>query len=121
MANKSSPASLTWFDIAKRLNVEFTEFFRAVDQLKLSGRMHRGVRVWSKADMVKLTAYFTQPHTPRPRLSLPERIRARVAIDFAPHYVDRVTADMIDVATGNRAGNYFEVSWLNTWFPRESL
>jgi hypothetical protein len=41
-------------------------------------------------------------------MSLPDKIRLWVVREFAPQYVDRVTQDLIDVATGNRAGNTFE-------------
>ena len=41
-------------------------------------------------------------------MTLPEKIRAWVAREFAPKYVDRVTQDLIDVVAGNRQGNTFE-------------
>jgi tRNA(Ile2) C34 agmatinyltransferase TiaS len=41
-------------------------------------------------------------------MTLPEKIRAWAAREFAPRYVDRVTQDLIDVAAGNREGNTFE-------------
>ena len=54
------------------------------------------------------------------RKTLPEKILARVKLDFAPKYVERVFADMMDVATGNREGNAFEVAWLKRWiFPNK--
>ena len=36
---------------------------------------------------------------------------------FAPQFVDRVTADLIDVATGNRDGNLFELEALHRIAP----
>jgi len=41
-------------------------------------------------------------------MTLPEQIRAWVAREFPPKYVDRVTQDLTDVAAGNREGNTFE-------------
>jgi hypothetical protein len=41
-------------------------------------------------------------------MSMPERIRRWVKGQFAARYVDRVTADLVDVAAGNREGNGFE-------------
>ena len=43
-----------------------------------------------------------------PRLTRPELIRQWVERQFSAKYVDRVTQDLIDVATGNREGNRFE-------------
>lgn len=40
--------------------------------------------------------------------SLPEFVREYCKIEFNSKYVDRVYNDMIDVMTGNRAGNDFE-------------
>lgn len=50
-------------------------------------------------------------------MNAPERIRAWVEREFAQHYVDRVVADLIEVATGNRAGNAFELAALHKLFP----
>jgi hypothetical protein len=41
-------------------------------------------------------------------MTAPERIRHWVERQFQPHLVEQVTADLIDVAAGNRAGNNFE-------------
>jgi hypothetical protein len=41
-------------------------------------------------------------------MTLPEQIRAWVAREFNAKYVDQITADLVDVATGYREGNRFE-------------
>ena len=50
-------------------------------------------------------------------LKAPERIRVWVQRQFNLRYVDRVVADLIDVATGNRDGNSFEREALARIFP----
>ena len=47
----------------------------------------------------------------------PDRIRAWVLANFNPRHVEAVTADLIDVATGNRPGNSFERGALARIFP----
>lgn len=42
------------------------------------------------------------------KLTAPERIRAYVARHCAAKYVDEITSDLIDVATGKRAGTPWE-------------
>ena len=44
-----------------------------------------------------------------PRQTLPDAIREWVAREFNPDHIELVTGDLIDVATGNRAGNVFEI------------
>lgn len=51
------------------------------------------------------------------KLTAPERIRQWVEREFNPKYVERVTAELIDVATGNRPGNPFERGALARIFP----
>jgi hypothetical protein len=46
-----------------------------------------------------------------------ERIRLWVEWQFGAKYVDRVTEDLINVATGNREGNRFEREALERIFP----
>lgn len=48
----------------------------------------------------------------------PERIRAWVKNQFAPKYEESVTADLINVAAGNREGNKFEKSALASIFGK---
>jgi hypothetical protein len=50
-------------------------------------------------------------------MTAPERIRAWAAREFNPEHVDRVAADLIDVAAGNRPGNAFERAALRRIFP----
>lgn len=50
-------------------------------------------------------------------MSASERIRQWVARQFAARLVDRVTQDLIDVASGNRAGNTFERQAVARIFP----
>lgn len=47
---------------------------------------------------------FCKEHKPAPLTNAPERIRTWVNAKF----VENVTQDLIDVATGNRLGNRFE-------------
>lgn len=49
-----------------------------------------------------------------------QRIREWVSREFAAHLVDRVVTDLIDVATGNRTGNRFELEALRRIFPEWS-
>ncbi len=51
------------------------------------------------------------------KLTYPERIRAWVEREFNPLHVDRVFNDLLNVATGNRPGNRFEVEALARIFP----
>jgi hypothetical protein len=46
-----------------------------------------------------------------------ERIESWVRKNFNARHAERVTADLVDVATGNRAGNDFERSALARIFP----
>lgn len=55
-----------------------------------------------------------------PSVAAPDRIRAWVENQFQPRQVDRVTQDLIDVATGNRPGNKFEKQALTKIFPQWS-
>lgn len=61
----------------------------------------------------------SQAETPG-RKTLPERIREWVEREFNPKHIDRVTQDLIDVASGNRDGNRFEVAALARIFPELS-
>lgn len=53
--------------------------------------------------------------------TLPERIREWVERQFNPAHVERVFADLIDVATGTRDGNKFEREALRRIFPETKL
>lgn len=46
-----------------------------------------------------------------------ERIREWVVQQFNAKYVESVTNDLIDVATGNRDGNGFELQAIASIFP----
>lgn len=50
------------------------------------------------------------------KVTAPERIRQWVEKQFNPKYVERVVADLIDVATGNREGNRFETEAIKRIF-----
>jgi hypothetical protein len=54
-------------------------------------------------------------------MTRPDRIRRWVSQQFNPKHVDRVTADLIDAATGNRQGNSFEQQALERIFPEDRL
>lgn len=54
------------------------------------------------------------------KLTYPERIRQWVETQFHAKYVEKVTDDLIDVATGNREGNRFEREALQHIFPESA-
>ncbi len=51
------------------------------------------------------------------RHTAPERIRLWCERNYAPHWVERMFDDLLDVATGNREGNRFERQALDRIFP----
>jgi len=51
------------------------------------------------------------------RMTYHERIEAWVRREFNAKYVDRVVSDLVDVASGTRPGNRFEVEALDVIFP----
>ena len=53
----------------------------------------------------------------KPSQKAPDRIRAWVTREFNAKYVEQVTQDLIDVATGNREGNTLEKIALDKIFP----
>ena len=50
-------------------------------------------------------------------MTLYEQIKQHTAQHWAPQLVDRVTQDLVDVATGTRPGNTFEQATLGRIFP----
>jgi hypothetical protein len=47
----------------------------------------------------------------------PDRIREWALREFSAKYAERVVADLVDVASGNREGNRFECAVLARIFP----
>jgi hypothetical protein len=50
-------------------------------------------------------------------MTLYEQIKQHTAQQWAPQLVDRVTQDLVDVATGTRQGSLFEQTTLGRIFP----